>query len=441
MINQLDTLPDVQPVKWYRRVNAAWLMSIGDQGICSVGNFAAGVILGRGGKTEQFGLYLLAFSVLLISIDVLAAFLTTPFTVNAPLVSQEDRHMHTGTVLMQLLLVCTGFAATMAVGTILLKHADNQRHYDVIARLLLFVSAPILVREGLRRVSFALLDFRSALIMDAVAMALQVCSLLWLKIHGNLSAATALGSAAITSSLAAVVWLYIMLRHISFSTTHLRHHSMSSFKMGGWVFSSGLLWTLLTNTYVWILSAIAGYTQSARWGACLAITASCNPLFLGLQNYIGPRVAHACASQREKLTSVMNRQTLWFCLTLLPISLILMMSGGVIVKRVYGPSYAGCGLIMIFLAINMLASAAGFSPSRALFSLGRANFDFFVNAAALVFAFATSLVLIRAYGVVGAAVSLLMTNFLATISRQLIANKFSAHKIVVTSVGAAAVEV
>ena len=410
-----------------RKLNSAWLMAIGDQGICSIGNFAAGVVLGRGSKTEQFGLYLLAFSVLLISIDILAAFLTTPFTINAPLVSEEDRHTHTGTVLMQLLLVCAGFAVLMAVGSVALTHVDPERHYEVIARLLLFAGAPILVREGLRRVSFALLDFRAALLMDSVAMVLQICSLIWLKLHGSLTAMSALGSAAIMSGFSALVWLLMMRSRIHFDVEHLKHHSSNSFKVGGWVFSSGLLWTLLTNTYVWILSAVAGYSQSARWGACLAITASCNPLFLGLQNYIGPRVAHACATHRESLAEVMNRQTLTFILVLSPISLALLFAGGLIVRHVYGPNYAGCGVIMAVLAINMLASAAAFAPSRALFSLGNANIDFFVNAGALVFAFATSLVLIRTHGVVGAAISLLLTNVLSAAARQVIATRASAR--------------
>ena len=422
--NRLST---VTPARLLKRLNTVWLLAIGDQAICSIGNFAVGVILGRGSRPEQFGLYLLAFSVLLISIDILAAFLTTPFTVSAPHLADEERHLHTGTVLLQLFFVCILFAVLMAVGSVSLRHLHNPNHYDVIARLLLIAGAPILLREGLRRISFALFDFRSALVMDVVATALQLCSLLWLRLHGVLSAATALESAGLMSAISAVVWIFLGRSRTAFSVRHLRRQSVSGLRLGGWVFSSGLLWTLLTNTYVWILSAVAGYKQSAIWGACLAITASCNPLFLGLQNYVGPRVAYARAKQPASLATVMNRQTLWFCLTLSPISLTLILFGGTIVRHVYGPNYAGCCLIMIFLALNMLASAAGFAPSRALFSLHSANLDFFVNVLSLVVAFATSVLLIRTAGVAGAAASLLVTNIVAAFARQLVATRTAAR--------------
>lgn len=429
-MGQESIIVRMRAVLQFKVLNAFWLLAVGDQAICSIGNFAAGVILGRGSRPEQFGLYLLAFSVLLISIDVFAAFLTTPFTVNAPHLSGDDKHAHTGTVLLQLTLICAFFALVMAIASVYLKNLDSPKHYEAIAQILLVAGAPILIREGLRRVSFALLDFRSALVMDGVATALQLCSLLWLRLHGSLSAASALESAALMSSMSALVWLFLMRGRICFSTLHLQHQFTNSIRLGGWVFSSALVWTLLTNTYVWILSAVAGYKQSAIWGACLAITASCNPLFLGLQNYIGPRVAHACAKQPHSLSSLMNRQTLWFCLAISPISLTLILAGGAIVRHVYGPNYAGCEMTMVFLALNMLASAAGFAPSRALLSLQSANLDFLINIMALVFAFGTSVLFIKASGVAGAAISLLMTNVLAALARQLIGTRVAARMLV-----------
>jgi O-antigen/teichoic acid export membrane protein len=403
-------------------------IAITDQGVCSIGNFASGAILGRNSGPEQYGIYLLAFSVLLIAIDILAAFLTTPFTVAVPQMSAEGKRSYTGSVLLQVVGSCALVTLFMYAASALLQGLGDPKHYAMVMRLLTVSVGAILLREGLRRISFALLRFRFALVMDLAFSALQLSSLLCLLRLHRLSAGTGLGAAAAASLVGSAIWLSLMRRHLSFGSGTFGQQLKRSVRLGGWVFSSGLLWTLLTNAYVWIISAVTDYKHSALWGACLAITASCNPLFLGLQNYIGPRIAHACANTTaESISDCINKQILWFCATLLPFSSVLLFFGGAVVLHIYGPRYAGCEGVMVILSLNMLASAASFPSSRVLFSLDAAHFDFIVNAVALPFSIAVSIALIRTSGVFGAACSLLLTNCLAALARYLIARSIASR--------------
>jgi len=76
----------------------------------------------------------------------------------------------------------------------------------------------------------------------------------------------------------------------------------------------------------------------------------------------------------------------------------------------YGGKYAGNGLVVAVLAINLAVSIVSFSFSRSLFAIERADVDFVVNFVALFMMVTLGLWLVRSVGVAGAAFGLLIAN-------------------------------
>jgi O-antigen/teichoic acid export membrane protein len=103
-----------------------------------------------------------------------------------------------------------------------------------------------------------------------------------------------------------------------------------------------------------------------------------------------------------------------------PVSLLalaLILWGDRFIALLYGSRYAGNGLVVAILAVNLLVTAVGFSYSRALFAIERANLDFLLNLATLFIMFTLGLWLVRTYGPLGAAAGLLGANIVTSLIR------------------------
>jgi len=103
-----------------------------------------------------------------------------------------------------------------------------------------------------------------------------------------------------------------------------------------------------------------------------------------------------------------------------PVSLLalaLILWGDRFIALLYGSRYAGNGLVVAILAVNLLVTAVGFSYSRALFAIERANLDFLLNLATLFIMFTLGLWLVRTHGPLGAAAGLLFANIVTSVIR------------------------
>jgi O-antigen/teichoic acid export membrane protein len=88
------------------------------------------------------------------------------------------------------------------------------------------------------------------------------------------------------------------------------------------------------------------------------------------------------------------------------LTLVLILWGDRFVALLYGKRYAGNGLVVAVLAVNLLVTAVGFSFSRALLAMERARVDFVLNLVALVIMLTLGLWLVRTHGALGAAIGL-----------------------------------
>jgi O-antigen/teichoic acid export membrane protein len=153
-----------------------------------------------------------------------------------------------------------------------------------------------------------------------------------------------------------------------------------------------------------------------------------NPALLGIQNLVGPKIAHACAAAGPKaLRRLVLRITAAVSLPVSLLCIALIVWGGRLTALLYGRQYAGNGLVVAILAGNFLVNAAAFSFSRALFAVERADLDFLVNFAALFMMVALGFWLVRAYGPVGAAIGLLAANFFTSAVRAVVFLRLPVH--------------
>jgi O-antigen/teichoic acid export membrane protein len=386
-----------------------------DQAIASAANFASGVIVGRACVKDEFGAYILGLNIVLFLVAVQHSIIITPYTVYAPRFTERARQRYTGSALLLQLGICLG-----AIGVFLLMGLGVRWAPDGDALMPVMIAlaggaAFVLLKEHARGICFAQLRMGVALVFDVVAGAAQVAGLLICVRLGWLSAGVACAVLGLASCLAAAGWLWWMRGRFAFRLSAVWFDLRRNWLLGRWVLASNLVWSLVTYIYPWLLVIFHDVGDGGAWGACLGIVGLINPILLGIQNSIGPNIAHAYAHGDR---SALRRRALRACgmsaAVLAPVVPVLFLFGEQLVTLVYGAQYHGQHLVVSLLGVNMFLGGIGFAFSRALFALEQAVWDLAGNLAGLAALLLTGMWLAKGLGPLGLACGMLTCTVAAT---------------------------
>ncbi len=398
------------------------LLSLADQFVASLTNFLTGVIIGRTCAQEEFGLYMLCFSTILLVADVQMSLISAPYMVFSQRLTGKRLARYTGSIFIHqvvlsaflvLILVAAGILFTW---TTIFSYIEGYEHYSTILWTMAVTVSFVLLRDYLRKVSFARLKMMNALFIDAISGVIQLLGLSLLATYGLLSASNAYWVIGIACGITSLLWFARNRELFSFSGLHSLADFRKNWRFSKWVFLSGMLWAVGMTLYPWFLATFHGTAETAIWGACFAIAALGNPLRLGVQNFLGPKVVQAyLRGGIFYLSKFVIKAACLFALIVLPFCLILFWYGDLLVISLYGEKYGGNGLIVTILALNMLVGSSAFALSRAFLAMERSDLFFRANFVPLVFLFTAGLFLVKKYATLGVAMALISSTMATSI--------------------------
>ncbi len=394
------------------------LLAIAGQVFASGTNFGTVLIVARACGKEQLGLYYIGFTAVVFLIEAQNALISTPYTIYAPRLQGDSHARYLGSTLLHQLafsavVLALGLAAVLACSLGL--GADGLA--PVAASVVLVVTL-VLFRDFMRRVLFANLRMVTALVCDVFVAVVQLGGLVLLAYLGLLTASTAYWVMGFAAGAVSLTWLLKNRRLFAPRVKDAVHDLKTNWSFGKWLFASGVLWGLSMNFYPWIIAAFHGAGATGVWTACFATVAVGNILMMGMQNFLGPKIATVYARKGVAATRrYVFEAGAAFAAPLILLCLVLWVAGDPIVTFLQGGEFAGNGLVIKVLGVNLLALALASVFSRGLFVLERADVDFAVNFVVLFVLLALGLWLVWAYGVLGAACGLLTANLAALVAR------------------------
>jgi O-antigen/teichoic acid export membrane protein len=384
------------------------MISLADQMAASATNFLTGIIIARSCSKEEFGLYMLCFSIVLFVLDVQTSLISSPYMVYSPRLKGRRHAAYIGNSLVQQFMLVVLVLFVLAAGIAITVHGRGPEGlYPVLLSLSLVVWF-IMLREFIRRICFAGLEMSTALCVDCTVAVLQVGCLLLLAWSNRLSAGNALYAIGFACTCTSLGWLYFRRKTYTFHTRHIREDFRKNLSFGKWIFASSLLWALSMSLYPWLLAFYHGTASAGTWAACWGIIAIANPLLLGIQNFLGPKIVQAYTRNgRDGLRRFVQRVSLLYGLIILPLAVFLCIFGGKLVALFYGAKYGGNGLVISILAVHLMVMAVSFTLSRALLALEQARAYFMANIVPLLVMLTFGLYLVKELGVAGVALGLL----------------------------------
>lgn len=387
------------------------VVALADQGVVSAANFLTGLIIGRSCSKEQLGLYMLGLTVIMSAMNVQGCLISTPYTIYSPRLQGVDLKRYTGSTFLHHLALSVLIIIILAITGMVLSLGFGPLGLARVVKTLMFVSSFILLWDYARRISLAALEMQNALILDSCILVLQVGVLLILAKFGYLSVVRSYWVIGTACGVVTLGWFLLNRKNFKLSLKDAITDLLQNLSTTLWIFGSGVLWMISNYLYPWLLAAFHGTASTAVWAVCQGVVGLCNPLFMGLQNSFIPQIAHAFAEGKiNALRRSALHTTVIMGLMILPFCIVLLMFGGLLVSGLYGSRYAGNGLVMSVLAVNLLISSLAFVPARALFTVERADIDFRIGIVSLVLLFTCGIWLVKRFGPAGAALGLLLRN-------------------------------
>jgi O-antigen/teichoic acid export membrane protein len=388
-----------------------------DQGFYSGTTFCTSVLIGRFAGKDALGLYALAFSVAVLVMCAHETLVTTPYTIFVHRRHATRVPRMAGSVFaMYLALAVAAAVGFLIVGSSLIRL--NQQALAVAMLTLAGVAPLMLLRELARKMAYAHLLLRKAILVDAGVCLLQLGAMATLAFTGRLTAVTALMAVGLACGVAgglwaATIWRSTQLRKRQVGIDMLRH-----WRLGRWIFAALISFMMQSSLLLWLIAFMLGEGSSGVFAASLTIIALANPLVGAIGIVFTPQASRAlhqggCA----ELQRVAFARTAQLAALAGLFSLAIALFGQPLLSTVYGPEYARLPWMIILLGATAFLKAVEMIAYNGLFVLERAQINLWINAANLLLLAITAPVLILNFGLTGAAAAMLLIALIGTLLR------------------------
>lgn len=392
--------------------------TLADQAVASGTNFLAGVAVGRSCSKEEFGLYALGFTAVVFLLNLQNTLVSLPYTVNCPGLPPGERKGYTSSSLLHQLAFSALCAATLFLAGWAFAASGGPGGLSGVLHALAIAMPFLLLREYSRQLNFAWLRGQSALAVDLATAAAYLGGLWMLARWMELSAARTFILSGAACLLAAVGWLFRTRREFSFGSARPVPDFLRNWKLSRWPLAALLANLASMQLYPWFLAGFHGTEVTGVFSACMGTILLVNPFVIGMGNYLGPRIVHAHALEGAKATrDVVRKGILAVLAVLAPFCLFMVIFGDLALRTIYGAKFGGNGEVVALLAVGQFVDLATFPMATTIFVLGRPEAVFRCHFAALLVTGTAGLLLVRYFGLVGAAAAMTAAGATASLYR------------------------
>jgi len=379
-----------------------------DQSMVSATNVITGIMLGRLCTKGDYGLYVLAFSLIIMSININQSMIIVPLTVQLPREPEgEERAGLIGaTTVLQL-----GLAALSGLGCLIFGLGAALAGNLPLAAALVAASAAVvgvLLREYVRRVLLAQLRVGRTLWPDGLASLFQFTALGLLALAGRLSVVSALLAIGLAQTIGALYgWCFCLAGQAVLWGRSWRSTLATYWRMGKWLVPTSFVGLPATQAYPWLLGLVWGTEATALLGACMNLANTSNPFAHAMAAVYGPRIAHAYARDGTSgLRQVTRQSGVLIAGGLIIFAIVVGLLSGPLMNLLYGGKYPGSAWVVMILCMHVVMSGSAIPVGQALATMNRADAKFWASMITLGVTLVTGLVCVLRWGVTGAALGM-----------------------------------
>ena len=267
-------------------------LSIFDQAVYSGTTFVTAVIVGRSTSPSELGIYYLTLTIVMVLFGVHDNVVSGPYTIFSARKRGLELAEYTGSMWAHhLVLTAVGMLAIVLM--IGLSVATGAVDFMAGLWTLLLAGPLMLLREGIRRLSFARLRQSTAIALDITVSVLQIGGLasLWYLDRMSISGVfSVMGGAC---ALASLGWFVLTPEPPRFVRYRFREDLRHNWAFAKWAVLSWLTVDTVPFVMPWIVDFAAGTAATGLYGACGTLVGVTNILVVGTGNFLRPKAAQA----------------------------------------------------------------------------------------------------------------------------------------------------
>jgi O-antigen/teichoic acid export membrane protein len=245
-------------------------------------------------------------------------------------------------------------------------------------------------------------------VLDVAAAVLQLGTLVALAAADRLTVTTTLATLAIAAGVPTIGWLATRPQPMVAKTAAAVRDWLHNWTFARWALASQLLASTTPYVMPWVVAATHGEAETGMLGACSTLVGLSNTFLQGLCNFLSPRAAQAFArGGLTELRSVLLNTAALFAATLGLLAVAAFLLGEQIAILLFGPQFAGAGLIIGVLSLSVLANSFGVTAGNGLWAMERPSANFVADLFSLAVVIVAAAALVPVLGPLGAAISTL----------------------------------
>jgi O-antigen/teichoic acid export membrane protein len=388
------------------------------QGLVSAMNFVVLIMLARYAGAIEVGYYAVAFSILIMAMVMQDSLVTRPYAIQLFKPPDGPEAHAYGALIFGLTLSAT-IGLGLAAAAFAMHLLEPDARLTSLFLVLSVVTPLAMSRDFARRFSFANLQMRQALAVDAAASTILLLLLVILAWRERLDATTALFAIGIAGAFSALIWLWFSRSYFKRKPGAARQTAKLSWSFGKWLLSSQIALQVQGYAAHWITFLVAGAAATGLYSACLSIVGLANPFLFGLFNMLTPKFVRALKDGGEAgLRRAAFRDTLLIGAIMGAFAMFLIMGGSFILPLLFpGEDFAGGQNILSILALSSAIAAMGAPATIALSAAERGRAIAGLSFAICLLGSITVWLLLLRWGLMGAAIGILITESVGAAAR------------------------
>lgn len=395
-----------------------------DQGMMSLGTFIVGVLVARAISTEQYGVFVLGWSLVAIVLGVQRAIVVLPFTVYSPRMSSEERGRHLGSGLLHTLVIGLVAIVVFLVMAWEAPRKPGKAGLVMALPLIALVIVPNLLREQMRSAAIAQLNFIGSAKANIAASCLMLTAAAALYTENLLTLESSYLVIGGSSLFAAMLLIYRQWVTLRITPSAFIFDFLCSIRIGKWILVNVFAFTLASQIFPWLIQWSLDTSQVGAYGACFAVAGVLNPFLRGINAYSLPRMTHGYKdSHSGNLFRIMRKTVL---VVAIPYGIWIVL-GSVfaedIMQLLYNGKYAGHRLLVGLLILRTAIESISTPLISALQTMERPDITTSSMAIGAITGVTAGILLVQAYGLPGAGLAAVLSSLSSSAWRLLCLKK------------------
>ena len=390
---------------------------LSDQGFLSVATFLAGIMVARGTSKEEYGLYVLVWSVAMIFQSFHHALINLPMSVRLPKFSSDEKNSYIGSSLViTFVLVALIIGLTFIVnysGSFL--SSNNDSFYKVMPFLSIII-APVIFRTYLRNTLLAMLKVNQSMMASILSSILQISIFSYYYVLGELTLILAFKIVAIVYLVATIFMVYYFRAIVNVQLSRIMTDLKENWKLSKWLVLNAFGFMGSSQAYPWLILLLIDTSAVAVYGACLATASLLSPLLNGASAFILPKMSHGIKDGNVKTLKRMLKQSVFVLGVLYGAWLLIgWFFGEDIINLFYGSEYKEYSWLFVLLLIKVCMESVASPISNALQAIHKPSVITVSLMISTMVAVALGMYAINKYGLIGVGFAAILSVLSATL--------------------------